>query len=148
MIHLKPLAAGDLLDPSGPRRTAWREAKRMLSIPHLLVIFLVAFIVLGPEKLPEVARVLGRTMAQFRRITGDFRTQIETEMRDLENQARLREAQEYQRKIAAAEPPPPEPAQEASQPKETAAPEGAPVTVGSSAPEPSEKPHDGEPHPA
>src|ERR1700722_2702115 len=63
----------------------------MLSIPHLIVIFLVALVVLGPEKLPQVARVLGKTMADFRRITNDFRMQVEDEMRDLERQARDRE---------------------------------------------------------
>ena len=35
----------------------------MLSIPHLIVIFVIALIVLGPEKLPQVARVLGKAMA-------------------------------------------------------------------------------------
>jgi Tat protein translocase TatB subunit len=64
----------------------------MLSIPHLLIIFLVALIVLGPDKLPQVARVLGKTMAEFRRITGDFRTTIEGEVREMERQAEIRQA--------------------------------------------------------
>jgi Tat protein translocase TatB subunit len=63
----------------------------MLSIPHLIVIFLVAFIVLGPEKLPQVARALGKTMAEFRRITGDFRNTIDSEMREMERQTQLRQ---------------------------------------------------------
>jgi len=63
----------------------------MLSIPHLVVLMLVALIVLGPEKLPEVARTMGKAMAELRRVTGDFRYQIEGEMRDLDRQARLRE---------------------------------------------------------
>ncbi len=64
----------------------------MLSIPHLLIIFLVALIVLGPDKLPQVARVLGKTMAEFRRITADFRTTIEGEVREMERQAEIRQA--------------------------------------------------------
>jgi Tat protein translocase TatB subunit len=64
----------------------------MLSIPHLLIIFLVALIVLGPDKLPQVARMLGKTMAEFRRITGDFRTTIEGEVREMERQAEIRQA--------------------------------------------------------
>jgi len=64
----------------------------MLSIPHLVVIFLVALVVLGPEKLPQVARVMGKAMADFRRITNDFRVQIEDEMRDMERQANIRKA--------------------------------------------------------
>ena len=64
----------------------------MLSIPHLLIIFLVALIVLGPDKLPQVARVLGKTMAEFRRITGDFRSTIEGEVREMERQAEMKQA--------------------------------------------------------
>src|ERR1700730_15877008 len=63
----------------------------MLSIPHLVVIFLIALIVLGPEKLPQVARVLGKAMADFRRITTDFRVQIEDEMREMERHTRLQQ---------------------------------------------------------
>jgi len=65
----------------------------MLSIPHILVIFLIALVVLGPEKLPQVARSLGKMMAEFRRMTGDFRYQIENEMREMERQANVREAE-------------------------------------------------------
>ena len=64
----------------------------MLSIPHLLIIFLVALIVLGPEKLPQVARTLGKMMAEFRRITGDFRSTIEGEVREMERQAEMKQA--------------------------------------------------------
>ena len=63
----------------------------MLSIPHLVVIFLIALIVLGPEKLPQVARVLGKAMADFRRITTDFRVQIEDEMREMERHTRIQQ---------------------------------------------------------
>jgi sec-independent protein translocase protein TatB len=63
----------------------------MLSIPHLVVIFLIALIVLGPEKLPQVARVLGKAMADFRRVTTDFRVQIEDEMREMERHTRLQQ---------------------------------------------------------
>ena len=37
------------------------------SLPELFVIFAVALIVLGPEKLPELGRALGRTIAQLQR---------------------------------------------------------------------------------
>ncbi len=62
----------------------------MLSIPHLVIIFLVALVVLGPEKLPQVARMMGKAMADFRRITTDFRVQIEDEMQEMERQARIK----------------------------------------------------------
>jgi sec-independent protein translocase protein TatB len=66
----------------------------MLSIPHLVIIFLIALIVLGPEKLPQMARVLGKAMADFRRITTDFRVQIEDEMREMERHTRLQQQQQ------------------------------------------------------
>jgi sec-independent protein translocase protein TatB len=64
----------------------------MLSVPHLVIIFLVALIVLGPEKLPQIARVLGKAMADFRRVTTDFRIQIEDEMREMERHTRMQQA--------------------------------------------------------
>src|SRR5665213_3158868 len=64
--------------------------QQMLSIPHLIIIFLVALVVLGPEKLPQVARMMGKAMADFRRITTDFRVQIEDEMQEMERQTRIK----------------------------------------------------------
>jgi sec-independent protein translocase protein TatB len=44
----------------------------------LMLLFLVALIVLGPAKLPEAARTIGKVMGELRRLSGDFRS----EMRD------------------------------------------------------------------
>src|ERR1700684_4368341 len=62
----------------------------MFSIPHLIVIFVVALVVFGPEKIPELARNLGKIMAEFRRVTGDLRTTFEGHLRDLEREADTR----------------------------------------------------------
>jgi TatA/E family protein of Tat protein translocase len=62
----------------------------MLSIPHLVIIFVVALVVFGPEKLPELARNLGKMMAEFRRATGDLRNTFEGHMRDLERETEQR----------------------------------------------------------
>jgi Tat protein translocase TatB subunit len=125
----------------------------MLSIPHLVVIFLIALIVLGPEKLPQVARVLGKVMADFRRITTDFRIQIEDEMREMERHTRVQqmstpEASPYR-------PTDPEllgavPA-EASPPAAASPADAAPAAPVPAAPAPAtvpEKPADGESQPA
>jgi sec-independent protein translocase protein TatB len=56
----------------------------MLSFPHLIVLFIVALMVFGPEKLPELARTLGKAMAEFKRMTGDVRRVMEDEMREIE----------------------------------------------------------------
>ena len=60
----------------------------MLSIPHMIVVFVVVLVVFGPQKLPELARGLGKLMAEFRKASTDFKTAFEEEMRDLERQAR------------------------------------------------------------
>ncbi|HEV2489967.1 MAG TPA: twin-arginine translocase TatA/TatE family subunit [Candidatus Acidoferrales bacterium] len=64
----------------------------MLSVPHLIIIFLVALIVFGPEKLPELARKLGRVTAEFKRATDGLRAGFEEHMRELERDARAAEA--------------------------------------------------------
>ena len=60
----------------------------MLSIPHMIVVFVIVLIVFGPQKLPELARGLGKLMAEFRKASTDFKSAFEEEMRDLERQAR------------------------------------------------------------
>ena len=63
----------------------------MLSLPHLVVLFVVALVIFGPQKLPELARMLGKATAEFRKMTNDFRYALEDEVRDLERQTRIRE---------------------------------------------------------
>lgn len=77
----------------------------MLSMPHLIVLFVVALVIFGPQKLPELARMLGKATAEFRKMTGDFRYALEEEVRELERQTRIREAEA----AAASTPPPPAP---------------------------------------
>jgi sec-independent protein translocase protein TatB len=74
----------------------------MLSIPHMIVVFLVVLVVFGPQKLPELARSLGKLMAEFRKASGDFRNAFEDEMRDLERQARVAELRKQAAEAAAA----------------------------------------------
>jgi Tat protein translocase TatB subunit len=63
-----------------------------IGMPELVVILVVALIVLGPKRLPEVARQLGKAMAEFRRQTSDV-------LEELQSQAMLEE--EAERKKAA-----------------------------------------------
>ena len=55
-----------------------------IGLSELLIIMAVALIVLGPKKLPEVARSLGRGLAQFRRASEDLRRSILVEDAPLE----------------------------------------------------------------
>src|SRR5256885_16876228 len=59
----------------------------MLSIPHMIVVFIVVLVVFGPQKLPELAGSLGKLMAEFRKASTDFKSAFEEEMRVMERQA-------------------------------------------------------------
>jgi sec-independent protein translocase protein TatB len=82
----------------------------MLSIPHMIVVFIVVLVVFGPQKLPELARGLGKLMAEFRKASTDFKSAFEEEMREMERQALQAERKktaEAAAASAAAEPNPP-----------------------------------------
>jgi sec-independent protein translocase protein TatB len=92
----------------------------MLSLPHLVVIFVVALMIFGPQKLPELARMLGKATAEFRKMTSDFRFALEDEVRELERQTRIREEEIASATRAAQAPvPAPSPAPEGAVPHET-----------------------------
>lgn len=55
-----------------------------IGMPELLLILAVALIVLGPKKLPEMARALGRGLAEFRRTTDDVKREIQDAADDLD----------------------------------------------------------------
>jgi TatA/E family protein of Tat protein translocase len=74
----------------------------MLSIPHMIVVFLVVLVVFGPQKLPELARSFGKLMAEFRKASNDFKSAFEEEMRDLERQARIAELKKQAAEATAA----------------------------------------------
>jgi Tat protein translocase TatB subunit len=48
--------------------------------PELFLIMVVALIVFGPRKLPELGRSLGKMMAEFRKASSDFQRTIEDEV--------------------------------------------------------------------
>ena len=81
----------------------------MLSLPHLVVLFVMALMVFGPQKLPELARMLGKATAEFRKMTNDFRYALEDEVRELERNTRIRE-EEIATAARAAQTPVPMPA--------------------------------------
>src|SRR4029077_1574557 len=50
-----------------------------VGMPELIVILVVALVVLGPKRLPEVARTLGKAMAEFRRQTADVMEEFQVQ---------------------------------------------------------------------
>jgi sec-independent protein translocase protein TatA len=52
-----------------------------LGMPELIVIFVIALIVFGPRKLPELGRSLGRGIAEFKKATSELQSSLEEEIR-------------------------------------------------------------------
>ena len=52
-----------------------------LGMPELIVIFVVALIVFGPRKLPELGRSLGRGISEFKKATNEFQNTLEQEIK-------------------------------------------------------------------
>jgi sec-independent protein translocase protein TatB len=49
-----------------------------IGMPELLLILAIALIVVGPKKLPELARALGRGFAEFKKATNELKESLET----------------------------------------------------------------------
>jgi sec-independent protein translocase protein TatB len=69
-------------------------------MPDILFILLLALIIFGPKRLPEIARQVAKYMAQFRMMRDDLKRQIEGELLNIE----------LEEKAKAATPAPPQPA--------------------------------------
>jgi Tat protein translocase TatB subunit len=52
-----------------------------LGLPELLLIFVVALIVFGPRRLPEIGKTLGKALGEFKKATDDFKNTLEREVR-------------------------------------------------------------------
>ena len=50
-----------------------------IGMPELIIIFVIALIIIGPKKLPDLARALGRGMAEFRRATNEIKANLDME---------------------------------------------------------------------
>ena len=55
-----------------------------LGMPEMIFIFLLALIIFGPKKLPEIGRQIGKALNEFKRASNEFKAQIETEINKLE----------------------------------------------------------------
>ena len=60
-----------------------------IGMPELIVILVIALIVIGPSKLPDLARSLGKGLAEFRRATDDFKRNVEDTAREQEEKEQL-----------------------------------------------------------
>jgi sec-independent protein translocase protein TatA len=61
-----------------------------IGLPELIIIMGLALLVLGPERLPELARMLGRAYAQLRRASEEFQQTLRQDMAALDRQEEAR----------------------------------------------------------
>lgn len=65
-----------------------------LGMPEMIFIFLLALVIFGPRKLPELGRQLGKALAEFKRASNEFKNQLETEMMNIELEERAKKIPE------------------------------------------------------
>jgi sec-independent protein translocase protein TatA len=68
-----------------------------IGMPEMIIILVIALIVIGPHKLPELARSLGKGLAEFKKATNDFQRSVQEEARKEE------EKEQPQQQVATAE---------------------------------------------
>lgn len=64
------------------------EVMGQLGIWEIIVIFMVALLVFGPKKLPELGKSLGKGLREFRKATDELKSNWNDQMRDVENATR------------------------------------------------------------
>jgi len=84
-IHFTGVAAAAL--PLARIQTA------SIGIPDTLFLMLLALVVFGPRRLPEIGRQIGKLMYEFRKVSNDFKFQMEEELRASEEADRMRKIQ-------------------------------------------------------
>ncbi len=57
-----------------------------IGMPELIIIFVIALIIFGPRKLPELGKSLGRSLAEFKRASNELKSTLEEEIRIEEQQ--------------------------------------------------------------
>ena len=57
-----------------------------LGFSEMIFLFLLALIIFGPKKLPEIGRQIGKALNEFKRASNEFRSQIESEIATLDRE--------------------------------------------------------------
>jgi TatA/E family protein of Tat protein translocase len=52
-----------------------------IGMPELIIIFVIALIIFGPRKLPELGRSLGKSLSEFKRASNELKNTLEEEIR-------------------------------------------------------------------
>jgi Tat protein translocase TatB subunit len=108
-----------------------------IGMQEVLLILVIALVVIGPKKLPEVAKALGKGYGEFRRAFEDMKSSINVDMKTEEEKERLREI--HERVQPPEETPAPEPLVKPATPPVRVAGEEAPASPVAEDASPNEK---------
>ena len=76
-----------------------------IGMPELIIILVIALIIFGPRKLPELGRSLGKSIGEFKKASNELRSTLEEEIR-IEEQREERQPQPAPTPAASADPAP------------------------------------------
>ena len=94
-----------------------------MSFGDTAFIFVLALLIFGPKKLPEIARQVGKALNEFKRASNEFKAQIQSEIDQLEVKEKQKKSEEEQKALPPAVPPPGAVHSSYMSPPEYAAPE-------------------------
>jgi sec-independent protein translocase protein TatB len=77
-----------------------------LGMADTLILMVLALVVFGPRRLPQIGRQIGKLMYEFRKASNDFKFQMEEELRNAEEADRRKKDEEQRQRALAAAPPP------------------------------------------
>src|ERR1700744_2389346 len=80
-----------------------------LGMADSLILMVMALVVFGPRRLPQIGRQIGKLMYEFRKASNDFKFQMEEELRSAEEADRRKAEEARLKALTAAAPPPTEP---------------------------------------
>jgi TatA/E family protein of Tat protein translocase len=60
-----------------------------LGLPEMMALFVIALLLFGPKKLPELGRTLGKGLSEFRRAKNELKATLESHMQEIERETRL-----------------------------------------------------------
>ncbi len=106
-----------------------------LGWPEIMVILVIALVIFGPRKLPQLGRTLGKALGEFRRATNDLKNTLELEVHKEEEKQNAPQRKKAEDAYSRRQPPETE-----SHPDVTAAAEPAPADTAAEAELPFEEP--------
>src|SRR5271165_6921715 len=62
-----------------------------LGTPEMIFIFLLALVLFGPKKLPELGRTVGKAITEFRKASNELKSTFDRELKNLEAETNLKE---------------------------------------------------------